>query len=564
MTTTEMWPAPDATASESDVVRAYHQRTRHRFAAYAAGPETLDWDAQPSPFRHFEGAPRSTLPLATDDANPARPRLDQDFAALDAPLPPLPLSLHTLGALLHLSLGLTAWKSSGPDRWAVRANPSSGNLHPVEAYLVIRGLDVLADGLYHYLPETHELECRARHGACSAGGASVHVVLTSVMWREAWKYGERAFRYCQLDTGHAVGALRYAAAVLGWTLQAEPDIDGASLAALAGTDRLQDFPARRAIDTEIEEAELLLAIGCAGGDGPPLPELGHVQWFGTASTVDRHPMYRWAAVGEVAAATRGAVQGAVPVADEHPAGARATGGAAALAARGRSVGEVLLGRRSAQRFDARAVLARDAFERLLERLQPSGAMPWDALPGGWRIDLLLFVHRVEDLSPGVYLLSRGRVEQGVPARLARQHDLVPVDGVAMPLYRLAAMEPMALARLARSLHCHQDIAANACLALGMLCEFEAALAASAANYRDLHRQAGLIGQVLYAEAEAMGLRGTGIGCFFDDAVHELIGLEGTAHQTLYHFTLGRAIDDARIESSPAYAQRAPAAPEPTP
>ena len=93
MTTTEMGPAPGATASESEVVRAYHLRTRHRYAAYAAGPETLDWDAQPSPFRHFEGAPRSTLPLATDDGNPARPRLDQDFAALDAPLPPLPLSL---------------------------------------------------------------------------------------------------------------------------------------------------------------------------------------------------------------------------------------------------------------------------------------------------------------------------------------------------------------------------------------------------------------------------------------------------------------------------------------
>ncbi|AOF81167.1 SagB-type dehydrogenase domain protein [Methyloversatilis sp. RAC08] len=564
MTTTETRSAPDASASAAEVVRAYHVRTRHRYAGYAAGPETLDWDAQPAAFRHFDGAPRRALPLATDDANPARPRLDLDFAALDTPLLPLPLSLHTLGALLHLSLGLTAWKSSGPDRWAVRANPSSGNLHPVEAYLVIRGLDALADGLYHYLPETHELECRARHGVRATGSAGVHIVLTSVMWREAWKYGERAFRYCQLDTGHAVGAMRYAAAVLGWTLKAQPDIDAASLAALVGTDRLQDFPARRAIDTEIEEAELLLGIGCDGNDALPLPAIDAVQWFGPASTVDRHPMYRWAAVGEVAAATRDAVQGAAPVAAGHPAGARATRAAAAPARRGRSIGEVLLGRRSAQRFDPRTVMARDAFDRLLERLQPSGGMPWDALPGGWRIDLLLFVHRVEGLSPGVYLLSRGGVEQGVPARLARQHDLLPVDDAAVPLYQLAAMEPMALARLARSLHCHQDIAANGCVALGMLCEFEAALAASAANYRDLHRQAGLIGQVLYAEAEAMGLRGTGIGCFFDDAVHELIGLEGTAHQTLYHFTLGRAIDDARIESSPAYAQRTPAASEPTP
>ena len=29
--------------------------------------------------------------------------------------------------------------------------------------------------------------------------------LTSVHWREAWKYGERAFRYCNHDVGHAIG-----------------------------------------------------------------------------------------------------------------------------------------------------------------------------------------------------------------------------------------------------------------------------------------------------------------------------------------------------------------------
>ena len=36
--------------------------------------------------------------------------------------------------------------------------------------------------------------------------------LSSVHWREAWKYGERAFRYCQHDAGHAIGTVRIAAA----------------------------------------------------------------------------------------------------------------------------------------------------------------------------------------------------------------------------------------------------------------------------------------------------------------------------------------------------------------
>ena len=45
------------------------------------------------------------------------------------------------------------------------------------------------------------------------------VGLGSVVWREAWKYGERAFRYCQHDVGHAVGSLSYAAACLGWRME---------------------------------------------------------------------------------------------------------------------------------------------------------------------------------------------------------------------------------------------------------------------------------------------------------------------------------------------------------
>ncbi|MFZ3035957.1 MAG: hypothetical protein WA112_01575 [Rugosibacter sp.] len=37
-------------------ILAYHERTKHRPERYAAGPEALDWDAQPSPFREFAGA----------------------------------------------------------------------------------------------------------------------------------------------------------------------------------------------------------------------------------------------------------------------------------------------------------------------------------------------------------------------------------------------------------------------------------------------------------------------------------------------------------------------------
>lgn len=242
-----MTARPPASLEAGEVVGVYQRRTKHHFAAFAAGPTTLDWDARPEPFRHYAGAP--VIPLALARA-----------AELTAPpVRPAVADLAALGALLHLSFGLTAWKSLGPDRWALRANPSSGNLHPVEVYVLAAGLPEIADGLYHYLPDRHALELRARHPRPFAAGRALAIGLSTVMWREAWKYGERAFRYCQLDTGHAIGALQYAAALLGWRPVEQGRVGTDTLAALLGVDRAAEFPGRRA-DVSHEEAEVLLSL----------------------------------------------------------------------------------------------------------------------------------------------------------------------------------------------------------------------------------------------------------------------------------------------------------------
>ena len=81
----------------------------------------------------------------------------------------------------------------------------------------------------------------------------------------------------------------------------------------------------------------------------------------------------------------------------------------------------------------------------------------------------------------------------------------------------------------------------------MFADFRATLERGGpAMYRRLFWETGAIGQLLYLEAEALGLSGTGIGCFFDDVVHELLGLDGDAFQSLYHFTIGGRVDDPRL------------------
>ena len=121
--------APPSIASVSPVaqVRAYHQRSKHQLQRYAAGPESLDWDAQPDPFRRWLGSELTVLPLVADEFTACWADLWRSGA-----IAPQPLSLTSLAGLLELSFGLAAWKQHGPDRWAVRCTPSSGNLHPTE------------------------------------------------------------------------------------------------------------------------------------------------------------------------------------------------------------------------------------------------------------------------------------------------------------------------------------------------------------------------------------------------------------------------------------------------
>src|SRR5688572_24423671 len=275
----------------------YHERTKHHFARFASGPERLDWANQPDPFRRFEGAPLTALPLLAADVSPAYDDLFVPGAVRAAPL-----TLGALSRLLEYSLALSAWKQAGATRWALRANPSSGNLHPTEGYVLIGGIPELgAPGLFHYAPLEHGLERRAD---CGFIPNTVLVGLSSVYWREAWKYGERAFRYCQHDVGHAVGALRIAAAALGWSARVLDEVADDTIDALLGLDRTGDFDG-----AERESAELLMAIG-PGDFAKNTAELEAVRalkasrWYGKANRLSAEDPVAYQAIDRVAAASR--------------------------------------------------------------------------------------------------------------------------------------------------------------------------------------------------------------------------------------------------------------------
>ena len=132
---------------------AYHQRTKHHLHRYARSLGYLDWATQPDPFRTYAGVPRIELDLLAD-------RVTSCYGDLFRPgaIGPQPIGVETLGILFELSLGLSAWKQYQGSRWALRCNPSSGNLHPTESYLIVPELPGLTGGVYHYVSRDHSLE----------------------------------------------------------------------------------------------------------------------------------------------------------------------------------------------------------------------------------------------------------------------------------------------------------------------------------------------------------------------------------------------------------------------
>ena len=424
----------------------------------------------------------------------------------------------------------------GTARWALRVNPSSGNLHPTEGYLIagpIAGLHP-RPAVFHYAPLEHALELRAELSedawlkiAAQLPKSAVLVGLTSIHWRESWKYGERAFRYCHHDTGHAIGGVAVSAAGLGWETRLLESVTDAALAVLLGV-HIQ-------AGVEAEHADCLMAVFAQGAsftiDEQQLfaipdmvsDELRGARWSGVPNRLssDHH---LWPVIDEVAAAT----EKRSPPGEEFWSAGTFEEHALEVSDSALALRNIIHQRRSAVALDGRTGLTRSVFYQILLKVMPgSRQVPFTTLP--WRpcVDLLLFVHRVADLTPGLYVLLRDPARREALAEAADQAFVwtrAEACPISLPLFLLEAGDAR---RVAQQTSCNQEIAADGAFAAAMLAEYRASLETFGPwHYRRLYWETGVIGQILYLEGEASGLRGTGIGCFFDDLTHQTFGTHG--------------------------------------
>jgi SagB-type dehydrogenase family enzyme len=488
--------------------REYHELTKHSVESLRRNPHYLDWANMPDPFRHYEGVP--ILDLPADPPSPQIPALEvlegktgntlaQDGAEF-------------LSQLMFYSASISATKRvpSTGDSYALRVNPSSGNLHPTEFHFCTQGLAGWSDGLYHYRPSSHMAEQRAVgdfSGEVTETSAPLVFILTSIAWREAWKYRDRAYRYCLHDIGHAWQALTLAARSIGCESFAHgyfPD----------------DMVAKHCLLHEDEWPMLIVELR-----GPPIPvkisDPVETILFGGQPNRLSDEQVPYPLIEQIHLATKLSKATMPSLGPSQPSGRGEISLPPNLSA-SPTFGHVVRARRSA--LDFRGGNESISFARFAAILSTTTGPLFADFAAARFVQLYLYVHRVEGLAPGVYRYWPGHAE---------------LEKIKEGDQRLAAA----------SLSLGQDLAGNACVAFSMIGDFErAACRYGDRGYRYVHFEAGAIGQRMYLASEALGLRATGIGAFFDDRVNRYLDLSPEQGQVVYHFAIGYPVPDPRLEA----------------
>ncbi len=122
------------------------------------------------------------------------------------------VSLLELSYLLWCTQGIKEIR--GQNYATIRTVPCGGARHQFECYMAIQQVDGLKDGLYHYLPMTHQIELlsaqdnlspfidEALGGQAWANKANINFFYSVVAYRCEWRYGIYAHRVALMDVGH--------------------------------------------------------------------------------------------------------------------------------------------------------------------------------------------------------------------------------------------------------------------------------------------------------------------------------------------------------------------------
>ncbi|PJN35381.1 hypothetical protein CG717_03940 [Streptomyces sp. CB02613] len=493
--------------------------------------------------------PPDTLPAADSARLPALykryPRAEAHVLP-DARDPRAEDPLRRLSWLLRQTNGLTRMRwmsgvmplglsgSAAADRGVLlapgRTGASSGARYPVELYLAHPGAAGLAAGLFHYDPVHHALE-RLRTGDGTRRIMSVLsgpsgqppeyvLLLSSVLWRNAAKYGAFGYRLQSLDTGVVAAQAAAAAEATGLAASVRLRFDDEALDALLGLSPFAEsvfaaIPLHRHADGLAHEASGM--VHEASGGSPdwsgPVPECVPEP----ASIAHMPPLAEAAALH---AAIRAGRPGDGPAAGELPANpVPADAVRQALPGRPLDPAEGFDGRRTVHGFRPDPVPL-----RVLGAVLATAGVPVAADPFG-AVRLAGVLRRVEGVTTGAYLHDRDG-DALVPTRSA--------DAVRALI--AAAKSPMLA-----------DECRTAAATLVPCADLRASIESRGdRSYRTSNIEAGMVAQRIALAAAAAGLE-SHVHCDFDpDGVRSALGLDGGRLQPLVVVTVG-PLDPGRTD-----------------
>ena len=421
------------------------------------------------------------------------------------------LRLDQVSTLLYHTQGISKTLQLRGMAFDLRTAPSAGALFPVNVYLLASRVEGLASGLYYYNPKQDALVLvqAGEHAGTLAGlsgspelirSAPVTLLFTSTFGRTAFKYGERSYRYVNMDTGHAAYNAALCAASLGLRAPMVARFDDAGVNRLLGLDGMT------------EGTLLIQPLGAGKGTPGKEPRFLPAPFGGTGGAKGSFLDLIHGGTSLRLGQTMG-VQMVFPEMDA-PAEGRVSLPAPAS---GKPLFTAIRGRRSVRNYSGGSIELAE-LSALCASSAGGGKTPGitdPLLSGSAPLQMYVMVRDVRSLAPGIYRYH------------PRNHELEPLRaGDFSKACMKACFE--------------QEFCGTANAVFFKTVKWDSlAYPDGDRGYRYACLRAGFMGEGLYLQGAALNLGVCGVGAFEDGAVAKLLEMDPAKEICLYVTAAGK-------------------------
>lgn len=461
------------------------------------------------------------------------------------------MTLKSLSQFLRHGMGITGWKVDDHGETVKRTHYSIDSVYPIEAYIINYGfIEGLEPGLYHFYAIDHQLSLRARFGPelCESlkqrfDEDAFLIGFSHQPWRHSVHSQQRGWRNTHLDCGHAIASMQLSAATQGWEMYWLKSLDDEELNTILGLDR-------DPLQAKNEFANSLWWI--KDKDEVIFQNVEADQWKEGYKRLDFQGQIQNVDNQQSSAVVIENLESWCkwPGKDDSHFMAPMRGDDERWLHPTYRSEKILRSIKPAEQFDATASLSREDFFAILDKtLVRSDRYPFDGFTVSPKVHLLLFVHRVRDLNPGLYLLSRDEKSNVVLRhQLAKDFDWKP-EGGPVNFFQLQLGD---FRQVTSTLWNQSELGESAIFHVMMLADFDKSVRLNLPSYPHIFWESGMIAQVLSTEATALNHRTHHLAHFIDEQCHLMLGLRADQFRCTYLSSYGQPAESKTVYKPPYY------------